>query len=55
MENYKKEEVIKEFISNLQWNLRASYNSSACLNGKQCDYLEESLWELLKDDDEECG
>lgn len=42
-----KENTIRKFRKDLQWDLRASYNSSSCLNEKQVLYLEEKLYNLL--------
>ena len=41
------EEVVEDFIKDLQWDLRASYNSSSCLGSKQRDFLKEKLYNLL--------
>jgi len=43
----KAEKIVEEFITNLQWNLRASYNSSSCLGSKQRDFLKDDLYELV--------
>jgi len=43
------EKLVEEFISDLQWDLRASYNSSSCLNKKQREFLKEKLEILLSD------
>jgi len=43
------EKMIKEFITELQWGLRASYNSSSCLNSKQQQFLKENLQEFVED------
>ena len=43
------EQIINDFIRGLQWDLRASYNSSSCLNSKQRDFLETKLWDLLEE------
>jgi len=41
------EKQIEVFIKQLQWNLRASYNSSSCLNNKQRMILKERLYDLV--------
>ena len=41
--------MIEEFITKLQWDLRASYNSSSCLNPKQQQFLKEDLQEFVED------
>jgi len=41
------EETVGDFIRDLQWDLRASYNSSSCLGSKQRDFLKEKLYDLL--------
>lgn len=47
MDDRPTEEIVDDFISSLQWDLRASYNSSSCLNEKQSAFLRESLTDLL--------
>ncbi len=42
------ENTINTFIKDLQWDLRASYNSSSCLNDKQRSLLKEKLEDLLE-------
>lgn len=42
------EQIVNDFIRDLQWDLRTNYNSSSCLNSKQRDYLETKLWDLLE-------
>jgi len=42
------ENTVKDFMKNLQWDLRASYNSSSCLNKKQCEFVKDRLQELLE-------
>ena len=42
-----KEKIVSNFIKDLQWDLRDSYNSFSCLNQKQRDFLEEKLYDLL--------
>lgn len=41
------EEVVEDFIKDLQWDLRVNYNSSSCLGSKQRDFLKEKLYDLL--------
>jgi hypothetical protein len=41
------EEIVEDFIRDLQWDLRDSYNSSSCLGSKQRDFLKEKLYDLL--------
>lgn len=42
------EQLIEGFIKDLQWDLRDSYNSSSCLNGKQREFLKDKLATLLQ-------
>ena len=42
--------AVNDFIKNLQWELRWSYNSSSCLNSKQSSFLTELLYEFLVSD-----
>ncbi len=42
------EETVEDFIKDLQWELRDSYNSSSCLGPKQRDFLKEKLYGLLR-------
>jgi len=41
------EKIVGNFVKDLQWNLRASYNSSSCLNEKQKLFLKDKLSDLL--------
>lgn len=43
----KVEQIIEDFIKELQWDLRSSYNSSSCLNDKQCSFLKDALDKLV--------
>jgi len=45
----KSDEIVEDFIKNLQWNLRAAYNSSSCLGAKQREFLKDALYELVVD------
>jgi len=45
----KSDEIVEDFIKNLQWNLRAAYNSSSCLGAKQREFLRDALYELVVD------
>ena len=41
------EDIVEDFIRDLQWDLRDSYNSSSCLGSKQRDFLKDKLYDLL--------
>ena len=38
------EQIIEDFIIGYQYDLRDSYNSSSCINGKQREVLKENLY-----------
>ena len=41
------EKTVNDFLKELQWDLRASFNSSSCLGQQQRYFLKDSLQDLL--------